>query len=117
MKKILFAFLLCTAFTIQSNAQSNTGSATQTKEQSLRESALKDLSDIMKVIDITPEFKNDLMTLLVMRNEAVANAPEANRAELYAQYGKKLMGGLTDAQRDTLKQKTDLFIRLTEYKP
>ena len=49
---------------------------------------------------------------------ALLNAANDNdRAMIYQRFGEKLLAGLSEEQRNTLKQKPELYQRITEYKP
>lgn len=118
MKKIVAIVLFMIAFGFSSNAQSTLSAAKPTsKEVNPKEAAYKDISELSSVIDITPEFKNDLMTLFMMREEAMANCTtEDERVVTYQRFGEKIMSGLTEEQRKTVAQKPELYARLTKYK-
>lgn len=118
MKKIVAIVLFMIAFGFSSNAQSTFSAAKPTsKEVNPKEAAYKDISELSSVIDITPEFKNDLMTLFMMREEAMANCTtEDDRVATYQKFGEKIMSGLTEEQRKTVAQKPELYARLTKYK-
>ncbi|MBA4153753.1 MAG: hypothetical protein C0512_05345 [Flavobacterium sp.] len=118
MKKIVAIVLFMIAFGFSSNAQSSISNAKPTsREVNPKEAAYKDISDLSAVIDITPEFKNDLMTLFMMREEAIAGCTtEDERVITYQKFGEKIMSGLTEEQRKTVAQKPELYARLTKYK-
>ncbi|WP_396183826.1 hypothetical protein [Flavobacterium sp.] len=119
MKKIVAIVFFMIAFGFSSNAQSPISNAKPTlREVNPKEAAYKDISDLSAVIDITPEFKNDLMTLFMMREEAIAGCTtEDERVITYQKYGEKIMSGLTEEQHKMLQQKPELYARLMKYKP
>lgn len=118
MKKIVAIVLFVIAFGFTSNAQSTLSAAKPTsKEVNPKEAAYKDISELSAVIDITPEYKNDLMTLFMMREEAMAVCTtEDERVVTYQKFGEKILSGLTEEQRKALSQKPELLARLTKYK-
>lgn len=123
MKKIV-AILFLFAFGFGMNAQTTLSAAnvesTRTKEAKLnpKEAAHRDVSEITSIIEVTPEFKNDLMTLFMMREEAMQNAAtEDEKVITYQRFAEKMMSGFTDEQRKLLEQKPELYARLMKYKP
>lgn len=118
MKKIV-AILFLFAFGFSVNAQT---SLTKAKDEPTKlnpkEAAYKDVSDLTSIIEVTPEFKNDLLTLFMMREEAMQNAAtEDEKVITYQRFGEKIISGLTEEQRKTLEQKPDLYARLVKYIP
>lgn len=118
MRKIVTIILFMIAFGFSANAQTSISKAQPTsREVNPKEAAYKDISDLSAVIDITPEYKNDLMTLFMMREEAMAACTtEDERVVTYQKFGEKILSGLTEEQRKTLSQKPELLARLTKYK-
>lgn len=109
------------AFSLTSNAQSTLKAAAVKQEkvsaEDMKIANMKTISEITSVIKIDESFKNDLMSLFSMRDEALMNATNDNdRAMIYKRYGEKFLAGLSEEQRNTLKQKPELYQRITEYK-
>ena len=119
MKKIVAIGLFMFAFGFTANAQSSlTAAKTENVKLNPKEAAYKDLSELTSVIEITPEFKSDLMTLFMMREEGLQNAAtEDEKVVLYQRFGEKILSGLTEEQRKTLEQKPELYSRLMKYRP
>lgn len=121
MKKFVSICICLFAFSLTSNAQSTLKPANVKQEKSaedMKTANIKTISEITSVIKIDESFKNDLMTLFTMRDEALMNATNDNdRAMIYKRFGEKFLAGLSDEQRNTLKQKPELYQRITEYKP
>ena len=123
MKKIV-AILFLFAFGFSMNAQTALTKAkaeptkVNSKEEKLnpKEAAYKDVADLTSIIEVSPEFKNDLMTLFMMREEAMQNAQtEDEKALTFQRFGEKIISGLTEEQRKTLEQKPDFYARLVKY--
>jgi hypothetical protein len=119
MKKIVAIVLFMFAYSFSVNAQTSlTAAKVETIKTNPKEAAYKDVSELTSIIEVTPEFKNDLMTLFMMREEAMQNAQtEDEKAVTYKMFGEKILSGLTEEQRKTLQEKPELYARLVKYKP
>lgn len=122
MKKFVSICICFFVFSLTSNAQSTLKPAVVKQEkvsaEDMKNANMKIISEITSVIKIDESFKNDLMTLFNMRDEALMNATnDKDRAMIYQRFGEKLLAGLSEEQRNTLKQKPELYQRITEYKP
>ncbi|MFY7743016.1 MAG: hypothetical protein ACOVQR_10230 [Flavobacterium sp.] len=122
MKKFVSICICLFAFSLTSKAQSTLKPAVVKQEkvsaEDMKIANMKIISEITSVIKIDESFKNDLMSLFSMRDEALMNATNDNdRAMIYQRYGEKFLAGLSEEQRNTLKQKPELYQRITEYKP
>jgi hypothetical protein len=122
MKKFVSISICLFAFSLTSNAQSTLKPATVNQEKvsadDMKMANMKTISEITSVIKIDESLKNDFMSLFSMRDEAMLNATNDNdRAMIYKRYGEKFLAGLNDEQRNMLKQKPELYQRITEYKP
>lgn len=125
MKKIIGLFIVLFAFST-SNAQEKKASAMSAAKQEtattsydpmkVKEQAMADISQITELIEISPELKNDLLNLLVMRSEAIAKAKTKEEAKAYFdRYTTKFLGGLSEEQALKLSQKEELYKRLFKF--
>ena len=119
MKKIVSIVVLMIAFGFSANAQSNVKleSNSNPKDQNVKEMAYSELRELSSVVELTPELKNDLMTLFMMRNEAVNNAKTyEEKAAIYERFGQKLLSGLSEQQSKKLSENKELYNKLTNLK-
>ncbi|WP_396151450.1 hypothetical protein [Flavobacterium sp.] len=119
MKKIVSIVVLMIAFGFSANAQSNLKleSDAKSKDQNVKEMAYSELRELSSVVELTPELKNDFLTLLVMRNEAVNNAKTyEEKAAIYERFGQKLLSGLSEQQSKKLSENKELYNKLTNLK-
>lgn len=107
------------AFGFSANAQSNLKleSDSKSKDQNVKEMAYSELRELSSVVELTPESKNDFLTLFMMRNEAVNNAKSyEEKAAIYERFGQKLLSGLSEEQSKKLSENKELYNRLTNLK-
>lgn len=119
MKKIVSIVVLMIAFGFSANAQSNLKleSDSKSKDQNVKEMAYSELRELSSVVELTPESKNDFLTLFMMRNEAVNNAKSyEEKAAIYERFGQKLLSGLSEEQSKKLSENKELYNRLTNLK-
>ncbi|RAR47541.1 hypothetical protein [Flavobacterium lacus] len=119
MKKIVSIVVVLFAFVFSTNAQSNLKmtSDSKPKEQSVKEMAYSELRELSSVVELTPELKNDFLTLFMMRNEAVSNAKsDEEKASIYERFGQKFLSGLNEEQAKKLKENKELYNKLTHLK-
>lgn len=119
MKKIVSIVVLMVAFSFSANAQSNLKmeSDSNSKDQNVKEMAYAELRELSSVVELTPELKNDFLTLFIMRNEAVNNAKShEEKAAVYERFGQKLLSGLSEQQAMKLKENKELYNKLTNIK-
>lgn len=119
MKKIVSIVVLMVAFGFSANAQSNLKieSDSKSKDQNVKEMAYAELRELSSVVELTPELKNDFLTLFIMRNEAVNNTKSyEEKAAIYERYGQKLLSGLNEQQAMKLKENKELYNKLTNLK-
>lgn len=119
MKKIVSIVVLMFAFGFSANAQTSLKSETETrsKEASTKEMAYSELKELSSIIELSPEQKNDFLTLFNMRNEALNNTKsDEEKVAIYDRFGKKFLSGLTEEQAKKLSENKELFNRLTNLK-
>lgn len=119
MKKIVSIVVLMIAFSFSANAQSNLKleSDSKSKDQNVKEMAYGELRELSSVVELSPEQKNDFLTLFVMRNEAVNNAKSyEEKTAVYERYGQKLLSGLSEEQSKKFSENKELYNRLTNLK-
>lgn len=119
MKKIVSIVVLMVAFGFSANAQSNLKleSETKPKQENAKELAYTELRELSSVVELTPELKNDFLTLFMMRNEAMTNTnSEEEKAAVYERFGQKFLTGLTEEQNRKLSENKELYNKLTKYK-
>jgi len=122
MKKIVSIVLLMVAFGFSANAQSklkmeSKSISADSKELNVKEKAYADLRELSTAVELTPELKNDLLNLLVMRNEAVNNTKSIEeKTAIYDRYGKKLLSALSEEQMKKLTENKELYNKLTNFK-
>ena len=107
------------AFGFSANAQSSLkmDSGSKSKEKNVKEVAFEELRELSNTVQLSPELKNDFMSLLIMRNEAVNNAKTyEEKAEIYERFAQKLLGGLNEEQAMKLKENKELYDKLTNIK-
>jgi aspartate/tyrosine/aromatic aminotransferase len=114
MKKIIAIAALFLAFSFNANAQ--VASKVKPKTEAItQESITKDHSALIKTVTMNESLKNDMMTLLNMRMEAVNAAKEEDKKAIYDRYGLKILSGLTPEQLNQFKSNKALYLKLTEY--
>ena len=107
------------AFSFSANAQSSVKleSESKSKEQNVKEMAYSELRELSTVVELTPELKNDFLTLFIMRNEAVNNAKTyEEKAAVYERFGQKMLSGLSEQQAKKLTENKELYNKLTNLK-
>ncbi|UPQ79713.1 hypothetical protein M0M57_02500 [Flavobacterium azooxidireducens] len=107
------------AFGFSANAQSSLKleSETKSKEANSKEMAYGELRELSSVVELSPEQKNDFLTLFNMRNEALSNAKsDEEKATIYNRFGKKFLSGLTEEQTKKLSENKELYNKLTNLK-
>lgn len=119
MKKIVSIVVLMFAFCFSANAQSNSKmeSTSNSKEKNVKEMAYEELRELSSVVELSPELKNDFMSLFMMRTEAINNVKSfEEKAAIYERFGQKLLGGLDEKQVTKLKENKELYNKLTNFK-
>lgn len=119
MKKIVSIVVLMIAFGFSANAQSNLKleSDSKSKEQNVKEMAYSELRELSSTVELSPEQKNDFLTLFVMRNEALNNTKSyEEKTAIYERFGQKLLSGLSEEQSKKLSENKEVYNRLTNLK-
>jgi hypothetical protein len=122
MKKIVSIVVLMVAFGFSSNAQSklkmeSKSISADSKELNVKEMAYAELRELSTVVELTPDLKNDLLSLLVMRNDAVNNTKSIEeKTAIYDRFGKKLLSALNEEQLKKLTKNNELYNKLTNFK-
>ena len=110
------------AFGFSSNAQSklkmeSKSISADSKELNVKEMAYAELRELSTVVELTPDLKNDLLSLLVMRNDAVNNTKSIEeKTAIYDRFGKKLLSALNEEQLKKLTKNNELYNKLTNFK-
>ena len=109
MKKIVVTFLFLTFCSIgmsQENKAAQAISATNTS----------DLQEISQTVSLDENLKKDYVTLMNMRDEAIANANTSEEKKvIFERIAAKFLSALTPKQLEALKAKPELYKKLTEY--
>jgi alpha-L-arabinofuranosidase len=123
MKKIFIIATLLLAFGTNVNAQDarkkeDRSTATMSKDEAFKMQTVNSIEELDKTVSLDKSFKNDLISLLYMRKEAMdnVNSLEDKKAVFY-KYGQKMLSGLSEDQRKTLELKNPtLYKSFLEFK-
>lgn len=108
MKKFIAIVTMLLAFTVSMNAQE--------RRVSSQQAATNDITKLTaKIKDINPTLKADLTTLMVSKHDGLSNPAlsEAEKANLSKHTLRKLMSGLSEAQRNELLKYPELVNELS----
>lgn len=117
MKKIFAIATLVLAFGFSAKAQDKKAAPKEVTSDYKME-VLNQVEGLKKVINFDQQLKNDMITLLIDRKEAMktVTSPEDKKA-VFTKYGLKAFGGFSKEQLDLLRQKNPtLYSDLMEYK-
>jgi hypothetical protein len=115
MKKIISILTLLLAFSVNSNAQSAMGEATK-QAPTPKETIYQDILQIAAITKMPESLQNDFMTVLLMREEAVANVKsDEDKKAVFEKLNTKMLSALSKEQIDALKSKKDLYNKLFVY--
>ena len=118
MKKIIAIFTLFLAFSFNANAQEAKAlsASNTTIEKGSKEIIIEQITQISKTIKIEDSLRNDLTSLLFMRNEDINNSKnEEEKKAVFERYTLKLLGAFNEEQIEALKKDKELFNRLTQF--
>ena len=111
MKKIASIIVLFIAFSFSVKAQESKTTANSSKTSVIQSNAI--VNELDAVVKLSPQLKQDLMTLYAMREEALNNVKTTEeKKQICERIGKKILAGLTDEQRALLDKSPDLIKRL-----
>ncbi|WP_309642604.1 hypothetical protein [Flavobacterium sp.] len=107
MKKIIAVVTMLLAFTVSVNAQD--------KKVSSQEAAQKDIAALSSKVTISETLKQDLLTLMVMKHDALSDATLTKEQKENASKGfeHKLLSGLSKEQREVLLKDPALLKKLS----
>lgn len=121
MKKIIVAIAVFSAFNFSAKAQEfksnqSAKSVEVVKESNPKDLIYKDINELEMAVSITPELKQDFISLLLMRDENIIQLKtKSEKSDVFGKFGKKLMSALNDDQKSILIKYPDLVKRLTVY--
>ena len=106
MKKIIAIVTMLLAFTISANAQD--------KKISSEEAAKKDIAMLATKITMSDDLKSNLTTLMVMKHDAKSDVTltQAQKENALNAYERKLLGGLSKEQQETIKKNPEFLRKL-----
>ena len=107
MKKIIAVVTMLLAFTVSVNAQD--------KKVSSQEAAQNDIAALTSKVTISETLKKDLLTLMVMKHDALSDATltAAQKENASKSFEHKLMSGLSKEQREVLLKDPALMKKLS----
>lgn len=118
MKKIVSLIVVLVAFSFNANAQSKSLSAQNevSVQENSKESAYNVISELNSVVSLDESLKNDFMSLIMMRNDAVASAStKEEKKAIFDRYTTKMLSALKPEQIEKLKMKEELYKKLAVF--
>ncbi len=117
MKKIVSILLLTFTFSFSGNAQKSLSINNDSKKESnIKEVVYNEVEELSSAVKLDTNFKDEIVKILFMREDAISKTEDLKeKIKIHEQVGVKILGALNKDQLAALKNKPDLYKRLTTY--